>query len=264
MKKIIAFIVIIAILLSLSGCDPVPTTYHVLYSGNENTSGSIPVDTTEYQSGDVVIVLGNIGGLIRPGYVFAGWNTATDGSGTSYAASDTFNMGSLDVTLYAMWIANPTFTVTYDGNGSTSGTVPNDGANHETGEPVTVLDNPGGLTRSGYSFAGWNTATDGSGTSYAASDTFNMGSMGVTLYAMWTEQTWIEHTSGYQCAELVYTSIQDAINHLMANNVIVLDTATAQYIVLTVCGAPNSLFYQALIYIDDLNKAFDIGWTAVK
>ncbi len=182
MKKIIAFIVIIAILLSLSGCDPVPTTYHVLYSGNENTSGSIPVDTTEYQSGDVVIVLGNIGGLIRPGYVFAGWNTATDGSGTSYAASDTFNMGS----------------------------------------------------------------------------------MGVTLYAMWTEQTWIEHTSGYQCAELVYTSIQDAINHLMANNVIVLDTATAQYIVLTVCGAPNSLFYQALIYIDDLNKAFDIGWTAVK
>ena len=42
------------------------------------------------------------GGLSRDGYVFAGWNTAADGSGTAYAAGATFTFAA-DTTLYAQW-----------------------------------------------------------------------------------------------------------------------------------------------------------------
>jgi uncharacterized repeat protein (TIGR02543 family) len=41
----------------------------------------------------------------RNGYDFEGWNTASDGSGTSYAAGATYTMPSGDITLYATWQA---------------------------------------------------------------------------------------------------------------------------------------------------------------
>ncbi len=52
----------------------------------------------------------------RLGYTFAGWNTASDGSGTAYTQGtlESFILGDADITLYAQWI--PT---TVDGNGIT-------------------------------------------------------------------------------------------------------------------------------------------------
>ncbi|WP_415840005.1 S-layer homology domain-containing protein, partial [Paenibacillus endophyticus] len=116
---------------------------------------------------------------------FAGWNTAANGSGTNYAAGAALTMGNANVTLYAKWTLNPTYTVTYNGNSSTGGAVPTDIRTYETGTSVTVLGN-GSLARTGYTFAGWNTAANGSGTSYAAGATFAMGSVNMTLYAQWS------------------------------------------------------------------------------
>ena len=81
---------------------------------------------------------------------------------------------------------NPTYTVTYDGNGSTGGSVPNDPANYEEGQLVTVLGNTGSLVKAGYSFVGWNTQTDGNGTTYTQGQEFAMGTANVTLFAKWT------------------------------------------------------------------------------
>lgn len=48
----------------------------------------------------------------RTGYTFLGWNTASDGSGTSYAAGDTYTLPASDGdTLYAQWQPIPTTTV---------------------------------------------------------------------------------------------------------------------------------------------------------
>ncbi|GEM_PF-1302576 len=77
------------------------------------------------------------------------------------------------------------YNVTYDGNGNHTGSVPTDSNSYEQGSEVTVLDNAGNLEKTGQSFAGWNTASDGSGTLYEAGDTFNIGNVGVTLYAVW-------------------------------------------------------------------------------
>ncbi len=81
----------------------------------------------------------------------------------------------------------PTYTVTFDGNGSDDGTVPTDSNTYVEGSSVSVLG-PGTMTRSGgYSFIGWNTEPDGSGTPRGISDIFSMGALVVTLYAQWTD-----------------------------------------------------------------------------
>ena len=85
------------------------------------------------------------------------------------------------LTLYAKWTALPTFTVTYNSNGGT-GTMTDANSPYPAGATVTVLANI--FTRTGYSFAGWYPAADGSGTVYGAN--FTMGSANTTLYAKWT------------------------------------------------------------------------------
>ena len=79
------------------------TTYNVTYDDNGSDSGSVPVDSTDYEEDDTVTVLGNTGSLARSGYTWDGWNTADDGSGTHYDEDDTFSMPASNVTLYAEW-----------------------------------------------------------------------------------------------------------------------------------------------------------------
>jgi uncharacterized repeat protein (TIGR02543 family) len=160
--------------------------YRVIYDGNGADSGSVPVDANAYGDGQYVTVLGNPDLLHRNGYIFAGWNTQTDGNGSNYVQGNQFVMGASDHTLYAKWTTNPTYTVTYDGNFSTGGTVPVDAVNYEEGLTVTVLGNSGDLVYSGCSFTGWNTAADGSGSSYVQGGQFTMGVSDVTLYAQWS------------------------------------------------------------------------------
>jgi len=78
------------------------TTYTVTYNGNGSTSGSVPTDSNAYASGATVTVLGNTGSLAKTGSTFNGWNTATDGSGTTYQSGNTFTI-SANTTLYARW-----------------------------------------------------------------------------------------------------------------------------------------------------------------
>ncbi len=161
--------------------------FTITYDGNGNTSGAVPIDTGKYETGATATVKGNSGNLVKTGFVFAGWNTAADGSGTAYADGASLIMGTKDVTLFARWTQNATFTVSYDGNSNTSGTAPSDAGKYETGSTVTVKENTGDLAKTGFTFAGWNTAADGSGTAYAAGATFKMSTANVTLFARWTQ-----------------------------------------------------------------------------
>jgi uncharacterized repeat protein (TIGR02543 family) len=162
-------------------------TYTVTYDGNGSTGGTVPTDGNAYHANDTITVMDNTGSLEKTRYAFAGWNTAADGSGTSYAAAATFPI-TANITLYAQWTLLPTYTVTYDGNGSTGGTAPADGNAYLASDTVTVKGNTGSLTKTGFDFAGWNTAADGSGTNYAAGATFPM-TANTTLYAKWTAES---------------------------------------------------------------------------
>lgn len=51
----------------------------------------------------------------RHGYTFVGWNTAADGSGTSYDRSAQFTINE-DTTLYAQWSEKGSVLLTYIAN----------------------------------------------------------------------------------------------------------------------------------------------------
>jgi uncharacterized protein (TIGR02145 family)/uncharacterized repeat protein (TIGR02543 family) len=163
--------------------------YSVTYQKGTGVTGNIPVDSKKYQNGEQIIVSGNTGNLVKSGFTFSGWNTKEDGSGALYAGGSNFLMGSADVVLFAQWTSKPTFTVTYNGNSNTAGTVPVDSGNYQTGTMVTVKGNTGNMVKVGCAFAGWNTASDGSGTAYAEGTAFSMGSANTSLYAQWKPQS---------------------------------------------------------------------------
>ena len=78
------------------------TCYFTTYNGNGNTDGSAPEDTTAYNSGSPVTILGQ-STLVKPCYVFSGWNTDADGSGIAFTEGNTFTISS-PTTLYAQWV----------------------------------------------------------------------------------------------------------------------------------------------------------------
>jgi uncharacterized protein (TIGR02145 family)/uncharacterized repeat protein (TIGR02543 family) len=120
----------------------------------------------------------------RTGYIFAGWYSD---AGLNNAFVFTTPV-TATLTLYAKW--TQVFTVTYNGNGNTGGSVPVDANQYTNGQTVTVLDNTGGLVKTGYSFACWNTNQNGTGTDRNPGGTFSMGSSNVVLYAKWTPETY--------------------------------------------------------------------------
>jgi len=76
-----------------------------------------------------------------------------------------------------------TYTITYNaGTGVTDVSVP---ANQTKIHNVSLTLSTTVPTRTGYEFAGWNTASNGSGTSYAMGTSYT-ANVGVTLFAQWT------------------------------------------------------------------------------
>lgn len=121
-----------------------PVTYTVTYNGNTKTSGNVPVDgSSPYLTGSSVTVLGNSGTLAKTGYTFAGWNTAANGSGTSYSQGGTFTIDA-NIILYAQWALSPPTGLSSVGGDITayilfqqSGTVTN--YEYSTDDGVTFL-----------------------------------------------------------------------------------------------------------------------------
>ena len=164
-----------------------PINYSVAYNNNSATAGSVPSDNASYNIGQTITVSGNSGNLVRTGYTFGGWNTASDGSGTTYQSGNQFTIGSSSVTLYAKWNAN-SYTITYNGNGAggsaaRSGSAVTSDSCTTAGSSVTLPD-VGSLAKRGYNFGGWSTSPGGtaiaSGTAAAFTTTNN-----ITLYAVW-------------------------------------------------------------------------------
>ena len=110
-------------------------------------------------------------------FVFNGWNTREDGTGTSYTDGQEITL-TQDITLYAQW-KKITYSVTFIANGG-SGTMPVQ--IFEIGVSQTLATNK--FTRSGYFFIGWNTVPDASGTSYTDGQKITL-TENIILYAQW-------------------------------------------------------------------------------
>ncbi len=76
------------------------------------------------------------------------------------------------------------FNIKYDKNSATGGKVPGDSNIYSKEEKAHILGNTGNLERMGYTFTGWNTRADGTGTSYQQGDIIVMTG-NLKLYADW-------------------------------------------------------------------------------
>ncbi|MTA08955.1 MAG: hypothetical protein F2523_04285, partial [Actinobacteria bacterium] len=157
--------------------------YVITYDSNTATSGSVPPKTFVASAGSSTTIATNSGSLSRTNYTFGGWNTARDGSGTTYAVSATYTPTS-DITLYAQWNS----TITYNVNGGSGASSPTT-TTAKGSAATTTLASVGTITKSGSNFSGWNTRADGTGTNYAAGLTTFASAGDITLYAQWTVPT---------------------------------------------------------------------------
>ena len=157
-------------------------TFTLTYNYNGATGGNTTASDT-YTTGGTAITLPT---PTKTGYTFAGWfNDAVFTTQISGAQSPT-----ADATLYAKWTAI-NYTLSYSSTLSTSGAVPTDSTNYNIGNSAIVKANTGSLARTGYTFAGWTVASDGSGTVLSSGQTVTFGSANITLYAKWTANTYV-------------------------------------------------------------------------
>jgi uncharacterized repeat protein (TIGR02543 family) len=161
-------------------------SYAVTFDDNGSTGGAAPSAGT-YVNGGTAYPVPAHGTLAKTGYTFVKWNTAADGSGTDFGpgTANTTYTSAADRLLYAQWAVG-TYTITFDDNSSTSGTVPTGGSFTTGGTAFSVPANTGTLVKTGYTFNGWNTAANGSGTAYTAGTSTISPVIDTILYAQWT------------------------------------------------------------------------------
>ena len=180
-------------------------TYTVTYNANGGTGG--PTTQTKTQGTALTLTTDK---PTRTGYTFASWNTVQGGTGTSYNSGGSYTADA-NVTLYAQWTQNAptTYTVTYNANGGT-GAPANQTKTQGTALTLTT-DKP---TRTGFTFDKWNTAANGSGTSYASGASYTTDAA-LTLYAQWTAASACEYVQA-DCGDIakgnVITAAQNVTN----------------------------------------------------
>jgi len=114
-----------------------------------------------------------------------------------------------------------TYTVTYNVNGGTNG--PSNESNN-IGESVTISSTV--PTRTGYTFSGWNTIANGSGTSYSAGTTYSE-SENIILYAVWTPNTYtISYNAGIGSGTMESTTCSYDKNCTLRTNEFIKDGYT--------------------------------------
>lgn len=157
-----------------------PNEYTITYNGNGGTE-SISTQNVEYGT-----VVNSLATATKTGYTFTGWNVQADGTGETISAPYTYEIAN-DITLYAQYTVN-TYTATFDKQGGNGGLA---GVEATYGEAMPTTTAP---TRTGYTFGGYYSQTNGGGTQYYDED---MNSMHVwnyanaaTLYAKWVANTY--------------------------------------------------------------------------
>jgi len=119
---------------------------------------------------------------------------------------------SYNPTTNSLSVTYPTaYSVTYDGNGKTSGDVPAV-SYHIPASDVTLANNSGYLYKEGYAFNGWNTAAEGGGTHYDAKGTLTAINANKTLYAEWVANDYTMYFFNKDSWSSVYAYMWDVNN----------------------------------------------------
>jgi uncharacterized repeat protein (TIGR02543 family) len=156
---------------------PVRTASTITFDANGG-SGVMTSETERYNTTAAL----TLNTFTYAGYSFNDWNSEANGSGTSFSNGQLvkFNGGA---TLYAQWTVAPpptTATITFSANSGTGYMAPETDTLNVSAAVTTNT-----FTRNGYTFSGWNTAANGSGTSFTNGEVVKF-TASATFYAQWT------------------------------------------------------------------------------
>jgi hypothetical protein len=177
-----------------------PIVHSVTFVENDNVDDSV----IQIESSGVPAPLTKESNLspafTDPGYMFTGWNTSPDGSGVSFTDGETYSF-TADTGMYAQWTPiSSSHSVTFFENDNGSDTVYSFMTASQPTQLTAFANIQPGFQNAGSSFTGWNTAADGSGTSYSDGSLYSFN-VDVGLYAQWTtpieshEVTFMENAS---------------------------------------------------------------------
>lgn len=152
-------------------------SYTVTYNSNTDTEET---KTQTFYKGSLLADAEALGFTGTGTKRFKEWNTQKDGSGTSYTEGTSPELTE-DITLYAQWgdFYKVTYLINLDSNTQTY-------IQKVEGEPslATKTTAFADFDDSNYTFCGWDTKADGSGTRYAEGKTLTL-TEDIILYAQW-------------------------------------------------------------------------------
>ena len=125
-------------------------------------------------------------------YTFATWAENSPESETRFPCNADYVLKE-NTTMYALWdetVTPITYYIEFDGNAGTAARNVPDKMEAQYGEEITLPEQK--PERTGFTFTGWNTRTDGQGTEYQPQDTVkNLTTVNhatVKLYAQWKQR----------------------------------------------------------------------------
>lgn len=217
----------------------------VTFDSNKGSGSTIPSTSNP---GSKIVTIGSsydtLATVSRPGYTFAGWYTSAVG-GTLVEDTTTVT-STVNHTLFARWTPI-SYTVNFDGNGSTDGSMTAQNFTFDVGQTLSINE----FIKTEYKFVGWNTEANGSGISYTSEDlVINLSEVAndsITLYAQWT---YINNVA--EIGITGYKTLQDAFNAVTDGQIIkLLDNITL--------SAPVSLSKDLSFTLDLNGKTLDGG-----
>ena len=156
-----------------------PSEYTVTFNANGHGTAPTPQTVASGQKATAPTPVPT-----ATGYTFGGWYEESE-------CENEFDFNTAitaDITLYAKWTPI-TYTVSFDNNGGT-GTMATQTFTYNQAQTLTANT----FTRTGYTFSGWNTKSDGLGDRYTNSQSVkNLASTNgatITLYAQWEINTY--------------------------------------------------------------------------
>ena len=158
----------------------------------DNRTDTSPFVTTTYYQALSITKQYTYGGTLtnpnsatKPRYTFNGWFDAATGGNE---VTDSTSVPAANTTYYAQWTPY-TYQIKYNANGG-SGTMANTQYNYDESKKLTA----NAFTRTGYTFVGWTTSSDGTGSPYydtqSVSNMTNSNNATVNLYARWRKNTY--------------------------------------------------------------------------
>jgi len=171
-KKYAFFLATLACIFFFTGCKK--DEYTVTFNPNGGKGALVTQNFTHKVAQSLMA-----NSFTNRGFVFTGWNTASDGGGFAYKDEEIVSIAG-HLVLYAQWAAvTGAFTVTFEANGGIGEMSPQ---TFEAGEAQAL--SPNAFYYEYYRFTGWNSSPNGKGKDYINEQNIVINA-DITLYAQW-------------------------------------------------------------------------------